>query len=451
MIRYFILAFILIMPLFAGLNNLRLHDAIEILKRSNLELKSAEFDEKMKYYEAQAVSGMKFGKLDAAVSAMRSDDAGNVFGFKLQSREANFGDFGAGEFDPSNPDVLTIQPYDLNYPEARNHYLTKITYSIPLYTSGKIYEYSKIAKKLALMSKLDTKKVLQEKIYQVKKAFYDISLIEEYIKNLSLITRNITQLEQTVKQMKKEGFALESDLLEVQAQGAEAESMYIQAKLNRDLAYQYLSFLLNQEVSSIVTQKNNLATTKEITRDDVIASNLDIQKAKMGLDVSKRAVSVQRANFGPSIGGFAEYGSADNEANFDKDKDFYTVGVQLSWNIFNGGSDYSNLQRAKIEYLKTQKQVELAQSGIYLKTKKLQTEALSALEEIKSYQKQYKFASRVYSTYNERYKEGIVPVGDVLIKQSKKLEVLTKLLSVKNKYNTKIFELDMLLNRGEEI
>ncbi|MEJ2436954.1 MAG: TolC family protein [Sulfurovaceae bacterium] len=266
MIRYFILAFILIMPLFAGLNNLRLHDAIEILKRSNLELKSAEFDEKMKYYEAQAVSGMKFGKLDAAVSAMRSDDAGNVFGFKLQSREANFGDFGAGEFDPSNPDVLTIQPYDLNYPEARNHYLTKITYSIPLYTSGKIYEYSKIAKKLALMSKLDTKKVLQEKIYQVKKAFYDISLIEEYIKNLSLITRNITQLEQTVKQMKKEGFALESDLLEVQAQGAEAESMYIQAKLNRDLAYQYLSFLLNQEVSSIVTQKNNLATTKEITR-----------------------------------------------------------------------------------------------------------------------------------------------------------------------------------------
>ncbi|MBN2767697.1 MAG: TolC family protein [Campylobacterales bacterium] len=451
MIRYFFLTFILIIPLSAGLNDLRLQDAIEILKRSNLELKSAEFDEKMKYYEAQAVSGMKLGKLDAQMSAMRSNDAGNVFGFKLQSREANFGDFGAGEFDPSNPDVLTIEPYDLNYPKARNHYLTKLTYSIPLYTSGKIYEYGKIAKKLALMSKLDTKKVLQEKIYEVKKTFYDIGLIEEYIKNLSLITRNIKQLEQTVQQMKKEGFALESDFLEVQAQGAEAESMFIQAKLNKDLAYQYLSFLLNQDVTSIVAQENSLATPKIITKDDVVTSNLDIEKAKMGLEVSKRAVSAQRANFGPSIGGFAEYGSADNEVNFDKDKDFYTVGVQLSWNIFNGGSDYANLERAKVEYLKTQKQVELAQNGIYLQAKKLQTEILSTKEEIKSYQTQYKFASRVYDTYNERYKEGIVPISDVLIKQSKKLEVMTKLLSVKNKYNTKIFELDKLLNRGEEI
>ena len=29
---------------------------------------------------------------------MRSNDAGNVFGFKLQSREATFGDFGFTEF-----------------------------------------------------------------------------------------------------------------------------------------------------------------------------------------------------------------------------------------------------------------------------------------------------------------------------------------------------------------
>jgi outer membrane protein TolC len=443
---------ILAIPLFAGLDNLRLEDAIEILKRSNLELKNAEFDEKMKYYEAQAVSGMKLGKLDATVSAMKSNDAGNVFGFKLQSREATFGDFGFNNdaMAAISSGNYAYQPDDLNYPEARNHYLTKVTYSIPLYTSGKIHEYSKMAKKLALMSKLDTRKVLQEQIYQVKKAFYDISLIEEYIANLSLITNNIAQLEHIVQQMKKEGFALESDLLEVQAQGAEAESMYIQAKLNRDLAYQYLSFLLNQEVSSIVTRKN-LATSQEITKNDVVTSSLDIQKAKIGLDVSKSAVSAQRANFGPSIGGFAEYGSADDEFHFDQDKDFYTIGVQLSWNIFNGGSDYSNLERAKIEYLKTQKQVELAESGTYLKAKKLQTEILSFKEEIKSYQTQYKFASRVYDTYNERYKEGIVPIGDVLIKQSKKLEVLTRLLSAKNKYNTKIFELDMLLNRGEKI
>ena len=47
--------------------------------------------------------------------------------------------------------------------------------------------------------------------------------------------------------MKKEGYAQEIDELEVQARQAEAQSMYNQAKLNKDLAYQFLSFLLNRK------------------------------------------------------------------------------------------------------------------------------------------------------------------------------------------------------------
>jgi len=40
----------------------------------------------------------------------------------------------------------------------------------------------------------------------------------------------------------------------------------------------------------------------------------------------------------------------------------------------------------------------------------------------------------------------MVSISDVLIQQSKELEVLIKLLTAKNKRNTKIFELDTLLN-----
>jgi hypothetical protein len=38
-------------------------------------------------------------------------------------------------------------------------------------------------------------------------------------------------------------------------------------------------------------------------------------------------------------------------------------------------------------------------------------------------------------------------ISDVLIKQSKELEILLKLLTAKNSRNTKIFELDSILNR----
>jgi len=466
-----LLVLCLSLPLFADIKHLSLHQAIEILKKDNLELKIAKFNAKMKKLEAEAVEGMNYGKADLTLNAMRSNDAGNVFGFKLQSREATFRDFGFRDFlggvgmamqaspdydtfksmmtNPAMADqLLNTAPDDLNYPDARNHFVTKLSYMLPLYTGGKLTEYGRISNMLHEMSLLDSKKLLNAKIYETKKAFYDISLVENYIYNLRKIIKNITTLERVVVNMQKEGYAQEIDLLEVQARKAEAESMYNQAKLNRELGYQFLSFLLNQDVKSIKRVRDT-ATMPSVSRTALEANNLDIQKAKLGLQISEHAVALEKSRFLPEVGGFVEYGSADNTLwNDFTQKDFYTVGVQLSWNVFNGGQDEKNMEKAKLNYLKTRNQVELARKGIALKAKKLRTEILSIDADIRSYQKQLRFAKQVYKNYKTRYKEGLVSISDVLIKQSKELEMLLKLLAAKNKRNTKVFELDSILNRG---
>lgn len=446
--KYITLYVFTTLALFSGVENLTLNDAMKKLHTNNLELKISRFHEQMKAYEASAAKGHHFGKLDLSVIGMRSNDAGNVFGFKLQSREATFGDFGFAEFNPANPNILNVQPEALNYPEARNHYQTKISYMLPIYTGGKLTEYGRITEAMQRMSQYDTQKLLNEKVFQTKKAFYDISLVENYILNLSKVIKNIDQLEKIVKSMKTEGYAQEIDMLEVQARRSEAQSMYNQAQLNKDLAYQFLSFLLNEEISSIV-KVSDMALMPNLNKAEVETSNLDIQKALLGLEVTKMALSVEKANYLPTIGAFGEYGSADNELwNEFSDKDAYTVGIQLTWNIFNGGIDDANLEKAKVNYMKVQHEVSLAKSGIALQVKKLETEILSKDADVKSYQKQLEFAEKVYGNYQSRYKEGIVSISDVLIKQSKQLEVLLKLLTVKNERNTKIFELKSLLNEG---
>jgi len=469
-IRRTFLLLVCALPLFAGVKHLTLNQAITILKKDNLELKISRFNEQMKAYEAAAARGNNYGKLNVSLLGMRSNDAGNVFGFKLQSREANFGDFGFSDFmgaigqgaQQANGDfgafsqglaeggssILSMQPDDLNYPEARNHFQTKFSYMLPVYTGGKLKEYGKITQSLYRMSKFDTQKLLNEKVFQTKKTFYDIALVENYLHNLSKIIYNIRKLESIVKSMKKEGYAKDIDILEVQARKSEAQSMYQQAKLNRELAYQFLSFLLNREVSSISKMRDTVPMP-HFTKKQLESQNIDIQKAKLGLHISKMAVNVEKANFLPTVGAFAEYSSADNQLwNDFKAKDAYTVGMQLEWNIFNGGIDKANLEKAKVQYMQVQDQVRLAKKGIALKAKKLKTEALGANAEIRSYQKQLKFARRLYQSYRARYKEGIVPISAVLIKQSKELEVLLKLLTAKNKRNTKIFELESLVNRG---
>jgi len=465
--KFVLLSFVVPVFLFAGLQNLTLSQALHLLQKKNLELKISRFEAQMKAYSVKAAKGHHYGKLDASITGMRSNDAGNVFGFKLQSREADFGDFGFSEFltplgqaiggaaqgqAPQDMNgLLQVQPDVLNYPKARNHYLTKISYMLPLYTGGKLSEYGRISEAMHTMSQYNTQTLLNEKIFQTKKAFYDISLVNHYISNLSKIIKNIDYLEKIVKNMKKEGYAQDIDILEVNARRAEAQSMYNQAKLNKDLAYQFLSFLLNTEVSSI-TRLSDMAPMPYVNKREIENNNIDIQKARLGLKITKMAMNVEKSNFLPTLGAFAEYGSADNTfLNDFRDKDFYTVGLQLKWNVFNGGVDAANLERAEVNYMKVQDQVHLAKRGIALKVKKLQTEIFSANADVKNYNKQLHFAQKVYKNYSARYKEGMVSISDVLIKQSKELEVLLKLLMVKNKRNTKIFELNSILNNGESV
>ena len=464
--KRYLLLLVITLPLFSGVKYLSLNQAIEILKKDNLELKISRFTEQMAAYEAEATKALHYGKLDLTVTGMRSNDAGNVFGFKLQSREATFRDFGFSDFlNPIGQAIygasqgvppqdmgalLEVQPDDLNYPGARNHFQTKISYLLPLYTGGKLTEYQHITESLHRMSQYDTKKLLNAKIYQVKKAYYDISLVDNYIANLSKIMKNITKLESIVRSMKTEGYAQDIDLLEVQARRAEAHSMYNQAKLNRDLAYQFLSFLLNTNVTSI-KKVNEMAKMPRVDLQALLSNNIDIQKAQLGLEISKMAVEAEAGSFRPEIGAFGEYGSADDVfLNDFFDKDSYTVGVQAKWNLFNGGADKAKLEKAKVNRLLVEDQVRLAKKGIELQVKKLRTEVLSVDGDIRSYQKQLNFAKRVYENYRARYEEGIVSISDVLIKQSKQLEVMLKLLTAKNKRNTKIFKLDSILNKGEK-
>jgi len=445
-----------------GIEGLSLPQALDIMKNNNLEIKISKFNEQMKAFENKIANGYRYGKLDVTFQAARSNDAGNVFGFKLKSREATFGDFGAEEFmnnmgaaqqgDMAAAGRMYTDPPDkLNNPKTRNHFQTTLNYLVPIYTGGKLDQYDKITKAMHRMSKLDTSKIFTEKNFQVVKTFFDISLVDNYITNLSNIISNIDRLQEIVSSMKEEGYTKNLDELEVAARKSEAVSMLNQASYNKHLAYHYLSFLLNQDVKSI-NIKSEKAPMPIVNEDKIYNNNIDIRKAELGLDITKMAIKLQEANYLPEIGAMAEYGSADNNPfNNFFDKDFYTIGLQAQWNIYNGGIDKNSIEKSKIESMKVQEQVNLAKQGIRLQVRKFVTEIKSEDEQIRNLETQLLFATKVYETYQERYKEGLSSISDVLIKQSKELEILLKLLTEKNERNTKIFELNSIIDKGENI
>jgi outer membrane protein TolC len=445
--------------------NLTLKEALNIVQQDNLEINIAEFDREVAKLGEKVARGYSFGKLDAELMGLRSNGAGNVFGFKLQSREANFGDFGFSEFlggvgqaigqaggdfgafskimgDPRmGGQLLSTEPNDLNFPESRNHFDNKIIYMIPLYTGGKLANYRDIAKKMSKMGRLDKQKVEGQKKYEVRKTFYDISLLHQFEVDLTTIKNNIEKLKNATIEMRDEGYAKKTDLLEVESKLSNVDRMLFQAKANKDLSYQFLSFLLNANVKSIKRVSLNTFNC-EIPLENILKRNRDIQKAELGLKIQSNMIKVAQSTYLPEVGAFAEYGSSDDKfLNDFKKHDRYTVGVKAKLNIFNGGVDSAKLEQEKIKKLKVKKQIELAKKGISLQYKKINTEIRNLDRQIDSIKKEIELTDEIYQAYQERYKEGLASINDVVIKQSLQIEKLLKLLELQNSRNEKILQI----------
>lgn len=431
-------------------SGLSLPAALEILETNNLEIKTTALDVQSAQNDTSMAKGYNFGSLELSQSAMRSNDAGNAFGFKLSSREAKFADFGFDEFlanmsSPANQ-LLAIQPKKLNYPDYQNYYQTKLTYMVPVFVGGKLSAYSDIAQKMEQIKKLDAEQMKTEKRYELRKSYYDMALLQSSIDHMKTIHKNIATLERTTQMMLQEGYAKKVDLLEIEAKKANVERSLTEMEANKKLLYHYLSFLLNTPVTEIELPANDYPASS-ISENDVLTNNTDLKKASQGLEIRDRMVDVAYAPFLPQVGAFAEASSADDTflGNFNDHK-AYTVGAKLSWNLFNGGVDKNALEKAKIEKLKTATQVELAKKGITLQYDKIRTEIESLNAQVNSLEKELKLADQIYQNYESRYHEHLASMSDVIIKQSQQIEKILNLQMVKNQRNERIFALEKLSN-----
>jgi len=389
--------------------------------------------------------------LDFIQNISRSNDAGNVFGFKLTSREASFGDFGFSEFDPSLPasQLLQTQPHDLNYPQDRNFYQSKLKYQVPLFTGFKLSSYADIMHSMTRIKRLQKEQVINEKIYELRKSYYDMALLENSTKNLTTILNNIKTLENTTKSMIEVGYAKKVDLLEVQAKEGNIQRLLLQMHSKQKLLYHYISFLLNEKITQIAVPNTEVKMPTS-SNEEILSHNLDVQKAQTGLKVQEGMLDVSKSAYYPKVGAFAEVATADNTfLGQAKDHQAYTVGVQLTWNVFSGGTNSAKIEKSQLEYLKTKTQIQLAKAGVRLRIAKLKTEISSLNDELHSLQKELTLSNEIYKNYEGRYKEKLVSMNDVIIKQSQQIQKILQLQVVSNKRNEKILALEKLEN-GEK-
>jgi len=114
----------------------------------------------------------------------------------------------------------------------------------------------------------------------------------------------------------------------------------------------------------------------------------------------------------PTIAAFSSYSknAQRNEFNFFGEGSWFTtsiVGLKLSVPIFDGGARSARIQKAKLEYQKTQNLKERLEQAIAMEAKNAVQKLNSGLLTLQNQESNLQLAEKVYNTTKMKYEQGL--------------------------------------------
>lgn len=328
-------------------------NALELTLKNNNKIKSQKLNIESSKLDIQKVKSLSYGKINLSHEMSRTNHAGHVFNSKLSSREANFDDFGAGQYLGSNS--LNIEPKNLNYPKSRNNFNTNISYDIPLFTGFKLSKQEDILK-LQLRAqniKLNLDKKSLE--YEVLSAYNAAVVAKEFIKATKKAKEAISFFVTSANEFYKEGLVTKIDKKQARVHELNVQSKIIEANNKFNLALAYLRFLTsNKNLTDVKDLKlfkhknhilNKLYTFALENRDDLKM----LEENKKGM---KKNIELNNSSYFPKVYSHLEYGINDNTISFDSSKDYYLAILGIKYTLFDNSRKYEN-QKSKIAFNKT--------------------------------------------------------------------------------------------------
>lgn len=331
------------------------------LKQQELNLDSSRLDSKM-------IDSINYGKLSITEELSRTNHAGYVFNSKLSSREATFRDFGFAQQNEG----MDVQPTDLNYPDARNNYNTKLIYEVPLFTGFKLSNQKDILELQEKANEIKYNLDKKELTIEVLKAYNSAVVAKEFVSALEKAKIAISQIVKSAEAFHKEGLVTKIDLNEAKVYELNINSQLIEASNNFQLALAYLRFLSSDDsisdvealenINSEISEKNLLYTQALENRDEIKMQDIQINATKKNIDIANSA-------YYPTIYSHLEYGFNDNTLTLDDEKDYYMALVGINLTLFDNTRDIEK-EKSKIEYARASLNSEKLKDAIKLELEK---------------------------------------------------------------------------------
>ncbi len=292
------------------------------------------------------IRGYRLPRLVAGVTGMRTNNALNVFGSKLQQRRASFNDFGFAEFNPNNP---AIEPRALNYPGVYDNFNTRLTLQIPLWEGGRLTAMAAAARDGLAAARAGDRAARQQLIFRLLQAYEGVRAARAFVRVAIQGEKAAAAYAGISRQMYARGIVVKSNLLTAQVHLGDARLRVAAARNAAARALEVFHIVMGEPADA------RLDVGAEFLPPMPRISLTELHREALAANPAFRAIQARRAMraAGVSQAGAAYWPRINLAlmANWNRETPglgarSYTAVANLSWQLFDLGARRGAVGRA---------------------------------------------------------------------------------------------------------
>ena len=395
-------------------------DAVAIAMSENFDIKAAKARIEASRAAIKEAESAFFPSLSLKENFLRTNNPPLAFFNILAQRQLNI--------KMPSASSSSANPFSsFNEPDPVNNWSTKFSVEFPIFTGGKRIAEKKAADSMAEADEADLERVRNNIACEVKSTFLNILKAEEMVKVSEEYIKMLRSQREVAESKYEAGKILLSDVLSVKVRLAEAEEGLLIARNNVRKAKNLFNVALGQNISEEFELKpaaisdtvsfltadtaNRLVSLKETA----LKKRPEVKKIEEEIKSSEYNVKSAMAEYFPTIGTFFNY-EIDGK-NPEVGRTSWIAGAGLEFYLFEGFKTSSRVGKRKAEV-----------SEMSAKRRKLMLEIEREVDD--AYNNKIEAEKRVgvlrdsvfqaeenLRIYEDRYKEGLVIISDVLSAQ----------------------------------
>ena len=298
---------------------------------------------------------------------------------------------------------------------SRNSYSAGISVNQNILDGGYWWNNIRMNKVQNEAGKYDLKYSENQVIKIVSQYFYDLLKNKKLLEVYSLaVTRSQDQVNRT-QSMYEIGSVAQVDVYRAQVNLGQDQIQYYQQKNTVDQSEQMLNLALGRDpLTAIDIDTTVTFKSKDVSLDDLLDESVKNQPAlhsqELAVKSKELSVALAKSAYYPTLGARLRY-SRDNEILEKIYTDLnlnwsYSIGIGLSWTLFNGFADHVNVQKSKINLKNARLDLADYKRTLRSDIRNLYNSYNALLEIVKIDQKSLEAAREEYRLANERYRLG---------------------------------------------